>query len=273
MSRAVRQNTTMKNPSKIGGQRALILHYHLFKNAGTSVDEMLRRNFGSLWAQHEFSDTRGTRSNTDAVARYLRQRPELLAFSSHTALLPLPAVDGAAVFPILFIRHPIDRLHSAYLFERWQQADTMGARLAKERDFAGYLRELLKPQRRRQARNFQTFRLSMNEPPSAGTDLERALRALNILPFIGLVEAYEQSIQLLGSLLKPFFPNFREVSVATNVTRRPGTTLKERLAAIREELGKELFDEVRLANADDMQIYRVVRKRYRMASKVNEVLT
>jgi len=27
-------------------RRGVIIHYHLFKNAGTSVDAILRRNFG-----------------------------------------------------------------------------------------------------------------------------------------------------------------------------------------------------------------------------------
>nr|WP_029249710.1 hypothetical protein [Microbulbifer agarilyticus] len=29
--------------------RKLILHYHLFKNAGSSIDEILKRSFGDSW--------------------------------------------------------------------------------------------------------------------------------------------------------------------------------------------------------------------------------
>ena len=36
-------------------KRFLILHYHLFKNAGTSVDSVLKKNFGKLWEDIEFS--------------------------------------------------------------------------------------------------------------------------------------------------------------------------------------------------------------------------
>src|SRR6185437_1347384 len=146
----------------------LVFHYHLFKNAGTSVDEMLKINFGDKWEQGEFRHPAGKHSDTDEVAAFLRLRPHLRAFSSHTALLPLPEI-GRLVFPIFFIRHPIDRINSAYSFERRQIADTHGARLAKEQDFPGYVRRLLESPGNGQARNFQTSRLARNEPPENGT--------------------------------------------------------------------------------------------------------
>jgi hypothetical protein len=241
---------------------ALIIHYHLFKNAGTSTDEMLKQNFGIRWGQHEFAGAGAKRSNVDAVAKYLREHPQLDALSSHTALLPAPVIEGTKVFPMLFIRHPIDRLRSAYLFERGQNTDTPGARLAKETDFAGYLCELLRSPNKRTARNFQTRRLCMNEPLDAGTELERALRTVNKLPFVGLVEAYEQSIERLAHLLTPLFPQFRAIKLERNVTRVRHSTLRERLSAVKKELGKELFAELKSANKDDLEIYRVVRQHY-----------
>ena len=241
-------------------QRTVIIHYHIFKNAGSSVDEMLRHNFGSAWVEEEFPGSGAGRSNAQAVGDYLRARPELAALSSHTALLPPPAVAGVAVFPIICVRHPIDRLYSAYLFERAQRADTLGARLAKERDFAGYLRALLQPPSGRQARDFQTARLAMNEVAAAGTEIERARRAITDLPFVGLVEDYPQSLQRLETLIRPSFPNFRALEVKKNVTR--AGTLKQRLAEIRKLLGRELFEAIRAANRRDLKLYRIVAKRY-----------
>jgi len=101
--------------SKVAGSpaRTLVLHYHLFKNAGTSVDELLKRNFGARWAQKEFEGGPGREKKAVQLASYLGEKPNLLAFSSHTAQLPTPQLEGVSVFPILFIRHPIDRLHTA----------------------------------------------------------------------------------------------------------------------------------------------------------------
>ena len=37
--------------------RPIIIHYHLFKNAGTSLDRTLRQNFGVTWATIEHEPT------------------------------------------------------------------------------------------------------------------------------------------------------------------------------------------------------------------------
>ena len=49
--------------------RTVILHYHLFKNAGTSVDRLLQRNFPDAWATREFSG----RNNTAQVIEWISQ--------------------------------------------------------------------------------------------------------------------------------------------------------------------------------------------------------
>jgi hypothetical protein len=245
----------------------MILHYHLFKNAGTSVDEVLRWNFGSAWSEQEFPIPRDTNVadfpfNTVHVGNYLREHPELNALSSHTALLPVPEIEGFAIFPIIFLRHPIDRLRSAFLFEVLQDASSYGARLAKMQGFAGYLRELIHHPVDRSAQSFQTYRLSMNEPASAGSELDRALRVLSGSGFVGLVEAYDASMIRLGQLLVPRFEGFRTFSVHANVSQSGRVGLGEKLARIRAEIGDELFAEVVSANADDIVLFETMAARY-----------
>ena len=248
-------------PSAPAPQPLLILHYHLFKNAGTSVDAMLKRNFGDRWDHAEFGPPpRGRNSNVDDVAAHLAARPDLIAFSSHTALLPLPEI-GRKIFPILFIRHPIDRLKSAYSFERKQVADTFGANLAKAHDFVGYLRELLAHPRNRQARNFHTSRLACNEPRANGPEIERALRTLAALPFVGLVEDYEGSLKRLQAALEPLIPDFKSVVVHANRTQEKPEPLEAKLAAIRAQIGPALYDELAAANADDIRLFEAVKAR------------
>jgi hypothetical protein len=239
----------------------LILHYHLFKNAGTSVDVMLERNFGDRWMEAEFRNPVQSESNAPEVSAFLASRPGLLAFSSHTAVLPTPSMAGRSIFPILFVRHPIDRLKSAYNFERIQNADTGGARLARATDFAGYLKVLTQNTQNRQAQNFQTYRLAFNFPPESGSELERAQRALSTLPFVGLVEAYDRSLEHLQALLQPLFPGFQAFSVKRNVTVREARTLEGKLNAIREEIGDELYEAAEQANSDDLAIFAQVKTR------------
>lgn len=230
----------------------VIVHYHIFKNAGTSVDVMLQQNFGDRWTEIEFPEPDPEAPPGNPLGDFLRARPDLVAVSSHTAQLPPPSPD---VFPILFLRHPLDRLRSAYEFERVQEADTHGAWLAKRHDFAGYVRELLAVPEFRQARNFQTQRLAANEPPEAGSERERALRALETLPFVGLVENYAQCAAQLAERLRVHFPDFTLIAAHENRTEGRRDSLEARLAAMREELPEALWEELLAANADDFAVW------------------
>lgn len=240
--------------------RTVVVHYHLFKNAGTSVDEVLKRNFGVRFTIKEFS---ASGRSSASIAEYLQRRPALLALSSHTAVLPAARSDNLSIFPILFLRHPIDRLRSAYDFERAQRADTAGANLAKTHDFAGYLRALL-ARPRSQARNFQARRLAFNEPARSGTQLKRALRTIGTLPFIGLVECYEQSIEVLEGRLKPYFPGFKAFNARKNISQRSYDGLTARMKALKSEIGSELYATTVAANAEDMQIFAQMAARYNL---------
>jgi hypothetical protein len=232
----------------------------LFKNAGTSVDEILKKNFSARWQSREFNVPWS--ANAQAVADFFSRPNDLFALSSHTALLPPPRIEGLDIFSIIFVRHPVDRLRSAYEFERIQNADTMGAKLAKAHDFGGYLRELLKNPHHRQARNFQTCRLAHNEPQESGLELDRALRAMDTLSFVGLVEAYARSIALLEGLLTPVFPLFRAIHVHSNVAKSREPTLEERLKRIRENLGADFYGELCALNSDDIAIYNILKRKF-----------
>jgi hypothetical protein len=256
------ERNPVRHPGLIGRNPWVrIIHYHLFKNAGTSVDEMLRRNFGSHWAEQEFREEKN-RSNCDSVADFLRDRPELIALSSHTALLPVPQLAGELMIPILFLRHPIARISSAYAFEKRQDADTFGARLAKRTDFADYVKALLDSPGNRTARNFQTYRLAFNEPDPTETELERAMRTIHIVPFVGLVEAYSESLNRFEQLMKPYFPNFTAVLVRRNVTRSADDTLDAQLANVREQLGGDLYSRLLENNRDDCELFNEVNRSY-----------
>jgi hypothetical protein len=177
-------------------------------------------------------------------------------------LLPVPEIAGFEIFPIIFIRHPIGRLRSAFLFELIQDASSYGARLAKMLGFAGYLRELIRHPVDRSARNFQTYRLFMNEPASTGSELDRALRVPNGCGFVGLVEAYNASMIRLGQVLVPRFEGFRIFTVHSNVSQSGRVGLGEKLARIRAEIDDELFAEVVSANAGDIVLFETMATRY-----------
>jgi hypothetical protein len=231
--------------------KAVILHYHFFKNAGTSVDEILQQNFPGQWINAEFDGM----DNRDAVGQWIGAHPEAVAFSSHTAQFPLPARADIRIFPILFLRDPLDRIRSAYDFEKTQISDSLGARLARQTDLAGYIRNRLDISNDYQCRNFQTFRLARLVPGPRIAELDRAVSALRQLPFVGVVERFDLSMKRLELLLRPLFPGFTAFTARRNVKAEGGSSLEERREALRKTIGGALFDELLEANMKDICLH------------------
>ena len=241
--------------------RKVILHYHLFKNAGTSVDALLKTSFPDRWVTTEF-DTSRHGANIDEVGRWVLREHDAVAFSSHTALLPPPKLPELEVFPIVFVRHPIDRIASAYAFERAQAGATFGSTLARNTSLGGYIEVRLARPEDRQCRNFQVARLAQMFKGATRDEAARALQALDGPLFVGLVEKFDASIRKLVEWLSPHFPDFRHQPVARNVTRDRTAPLEEKLEQIRAEIGDSCYAQLLEANSADMALFDVVWSRY-----------
>src|SRR5690242_16822953 len=142
--------------------RNVIIHYHIFKNAGSSIDRILADSFGPRWTTLEGSTPTSLLTSHD-VERYLEMNREIRALSSHLARPPLPRNVNA--FPIIFIRHPIDRAASVYIHERRATTNIKSSEIAKLRDFSGYVRWCLDSADGREQggiviRNYQVVHLS-----------------------------------------------------------------------------------------------------------------
>lgn len=217
--------------------RTIILHYHLFKNAGTSVDAILKRNFGDAWVTREFPVKGG--NNTALVEDWIRETPGAVAYSSHTLMGPIPQVEGVRVISLMLLRDPIERIKSAYRFERTQSADTWGAQLAKEHDFEGYVRARLARPGDRQCRNFQTYRLA-SLMPGEGSELDRAKRALAALSVVGRVEDFEAAMGRLAGVMGAAYPELGYQAMKANTSAgKEAVEISEELSAMLQYMNEE----------------------------------
>ena len=219
------------------GERTIILHYHLFKNAGTSVDAILQRNFPGRWVTREFPIA--GENNTALVEDWIRETPDAIAYSSHTMMGPLPQVEGVRVISFLLLRDPIERIKSAYRFERTQDADTWGAQLAKTHDFEGYVHARLARKGDRQCRNFQTYRLA-SMMPGTEPELDRAKRALSALTVVGRVEAFDEAMERLRAA----YPGLTYQAVKANTSAGTDGV----------EVSGEIAKDLKATNAEDLSI-------------------
>ena len=241
--------------------RAVILHYHLFKNAGTSVDRLLQESFPGQWREREFD-----RKASDVPARvedWVAMERDAVAFSSHTAVMPLPALRGTDVLPIVFIREPLVRLHSAYTFERSQPGDHYGPSIARMTDFAGYLRARLDRPHDRSARNFHAARLARMFPEASGTLEERAWRAVDALPVVGLVEAFAPSMREYALAAARLGLTLKIRDIRENASGPARVSDAERARDLRDSVPDALLGEFDAHNAVDYAIYKERRSWYR----------
>lgn len=238
--------------------RTIVVHYHLFKNAGTSLDWALRQALGDRFRTYE----RPGEIPPAELGAFLAENPGVQAVSSHNAALPPPVVPGARIVPVLFVRHPLDRVRSIYDYERGQVGvENDGTRMARSTDLAGYVEWRLDRATRgdRSVASFQAHRLAKGG--TEGTELDRALETIERLPFVGLVEAYDASIARLSGLL----PELALRPARLNVTA-PSGTLDERLGVLRARLGDALMDRLVDANVGDLGVWEAIRARYGVAA-------
>ena len=65
----------------------MILHYHILKNAGSTIYSILERNFGNRLASLESGHFNSTVTN-EVVLDFMKRHPKIQAVSSHRLLPP-----------------------------------------------------------------------------------------------------------------------------------------------------------------------------------------
>ncbi len=246
-------------------RRRIIVHYHLFKNAGSSVDHVLASNFGGRWQPFEGEHAHSNLS-PEQLADHIRRHPRVLALSSHHLRLPLPTMPDADIYPIFFLRHPIDRIGSIYAFLRRRGGgNPMDIHLAAN-SLKDYVTRILEDEGNACliARDCQTLFLSTalarwpdpDRPLRAGrTHLTEAKDFLDSLPVFGLVERFDESARRLEAWLRGAFPGIRFFSARLNAEARQARPLEERLNAMEAEIGTELYRDLIEANRHDLDLY------------------
>lgn len=242
--------------------RTVIVHYHLFKNAGSTIDSILQRSFADDQHGHIEGPYPWSTVQPQQLTEFALANPALRVISSHQARLPVPQHPAIRFLPVLFLRHPIDRFASVYEFERRQPADSLSPSVTIAR--SGGLVEFAKWVVSREAtavcRNFHVAHLAnaqhdMRTARATNDDYAHALEQLQNLPFFGIVESFQTSIEIMHELYEPHFKDLDLTYSSQNVTPGRHATLEERLAHIKQELGDTLYRELVEINSLDLLLY------------------
>jgi len=234
--------------------RPVLCHFHMFKNAGTSLDGALKREFGVAFAEYD-----GPRANyalsQEEVRAFVEPRAALRAFSSHQVRFPLPEIPDLRWLTAILLRHPLDRAASVYRFERKQRSKSPGAIQAKLLDLTGYVNWRLGQGRHNLLCDFQTAFLSSN--PTAGVrraDLAAASARLEAASLVGTVERMDESLACAERVLREDFPQLDLSFQRRNVGKDRKAFLQDRLDELRAEIGETLYAELLERNARDFRL-------------------
>lgn len=241
--------------------RFVILHYHIFKNAGTAVENLLKSNFAARFAEFE-GDSADCQLSGSSLVAWLERNPEVQAVSSHQLRYPKPETPGFVFFDLCFLRDPIDRIYSIYTFFRKHpsQSDSLSV-LAHETTLGRFVAHLVEhcPH---MINDVQVTMLATDGAyirPPCERDLDHATETLLGMSFPGVADCFYESMVAGQYFWKPVFPDFDNAAIPANVSRDPGSTLKSRLRKMRLACGKTLYEELERLNALDRELVRRAR--------------
>jgi hypothetical protein len=235
--------------------RFVVVHYHIFKNAGTTVEQILEREFPGCFALLHGPTADATLDAQDLDC-FLRDHPNVKAVSSHHLRYPAPVMRDTIVFDCCFLRHPLDRLDSVYSYLRRIDSKDPPGRIARGKTPAEFVRHLLE-RSPEQVSNVQVTMLANRGAftrPASDDDLERAIRTVRNMAMPGIVEMFQESMSAAEYFMQPAFPSISLRSTPANVSRRILTTAADRKQRLVELWGQDLHRELVRLNELDIEL-------------------
>lgn len=234
----------------VARSRYVIVHYHLFKNAGTTIEHVLNREFPGAFATLHGETPDSTLDASDLL-ELLDRRPSINAVSSHHLRYPKPASRRVIFFDCCFLRDPLARLYSCYQHFRRSGSNDSCCQLARASSPREFMRRLI-DEAPHLVSDVQVTNLA-----SAGAftrraddhDLDRASGVVREMAFPGLVEMFDESMVVAEYYLRPAFPHLRLEYVPQNVGVPPAGNPEEIWGAALSETLLEM-------NALDLELIR-----------------
>ena len=251
-------------------QRNVIVHHHIFKNAGTTFERVLDENYGD---KHLSFDGPFTFSHIsqDQLAAIIERHPSHVAFSSHQIHLPAPSSLSFRAVPVVFVRHPLLRIRSVFLFE---ERNAHNDDSSENRDPLDGLEEWIKSmiaggKNRIQICNLQTSALSRayNLPPKRRGDdgricfdLQAAINNLWLVPCLARAEHFDSDVASFTETLSRFDIDFTyRPRKAENVSSPDhDQPIERQLDAMKQKMSAETWEKLCWMNHQDLALYETV---------------
>jgi len=241
-------------------KQPICLHFHIFKNAGTTIDWTLKKSFGKNHLTMDYEVTNPAQIfSWEEVLNFLKKYPDVKAFSSHIIRFPIPEDTPFNFLPMVFIRHPIDRAFSIYSFKRRDSDNALATIVAKTGTKKEFIEWSLRIKKYAVMKNFQVLYLSrtnLKPLPITEKDLSLAKEILEKCIIAGVVERLDESLVLAEENLRPFFEKINLAYKKQNISLDRQGSFDERIENEKKEIGETLYDKLIEHNKFDLELHK-----------------
>ena len=245
------------------GKKVILLHHHIFKNAGSTIDAILSRNFGTVGAV-KYDKPIGEKGehilNNNELVEILRMNPKCISFSSHQFNLSEFNSSDFEFVDMAFVRHPLDRLSSIYYF--YNSNPSLISNLAdtvRKQSLINFMSSFVRGEHAWLGQSSQTwiFATHFAEKYTLPTrhTLHRAIERAKSVLCLGVVEKFDESTAYFEHALVREFGSVDFSYEVINKSSGRKNTLQERLNDLRETLGAELYDQLLALNQLDLELW------------------
>jgi hypothetical protein len=234
--------------------RHIILHYHIFKNAGTTIYSILERNFRKRLAPLESGHFNSTLPN-ETLITFLEKHPRIQAVSSHHLVPPKPVHPSFVFHDILFLRHPLARFSSMYDFYRRSDITDDPLSLQAHRRTTAEFMRLLIEEYPGHVSNVQVGFLSRRGRKGNESALETAVRVACEASLLGVAELFDMGAVQAEHFLTPAFPRINFGYVAQNVSSMAPRALSTHLGQFQDACGDRIYNQLLQLNSLDLLLH------------------
>lgn len=239
-----------------------LVHYHIYKNAGSSVDNAIKHSFGKdslLELDKHPLYKNSERFDRALVESIIEEGTEYVAFSAHKMTPTVHKSTKYNFIPVAHVRHPLLRAASVYRYERKRPDEKPGKEFAKQLDFPEWLEWSLNQDNYIESRNYQTTLLSIPDVDSdddltKNVCLERVKKRLESIPIVGVVEYFDESCRYYDAYIGKHFPGFRMSGAHANKTKEVADW-KEELKKLQTQVGRDTVLQFEEKNQFDYELF------------------
>lgn len=264
----------LQNSGTLNMKRKILVHHHIFKNAGTSLDYALEKCFGKSFFEFDLPDNKLV--TKDVLHQFIVDHPTASAISSHHVCMVVPENEEYQIISLIMLRRPLARVRSIYNFVRQQNFQAIEFIKAKELSFKEYVLWQLE-YTPLMISNYQTHycsRINDYSPDYLVTeqDLEIAISNLEKCAVVGTVENYDNTLSLAKIALSEFYSNDIILeSTHLNSSLRVEKSDFDLHTSLVEELGEDIVNQLKSMNQLDEALYKVADNMLKANLKIHKI--